>query len=139
MTRRTPESVGTDGTPKRRKLTVENVGELKAVFENASPKRSPSSREAIAEVLPQIRDLQSKGYTISDICAMINDSGFDMSLSTLRSYLRQTGYRRNKPRNSTIAKDSKGSKPQAALAEPPQTDATGTGAARFSIEDDKKL
>ena len=70
---------------------------------------------------------------------MINDSGFDMSLSTLRNHLRQTGYRRNKPRKSTIAKDSKGTKCQLAQAEPPQTDATGTGAARFTVEDDKKL
>ena len=139
MTTKTSESGSVDGTPPRKKLTVENVRELKAVLENTEPKPRLSSREAIAEILPQIRDLQAKGYTISNICEMINDNGFDMPLSTFRSYLAKEGYRRNKRRKSMLPKVSENPQSQPAKDEPQKTDATGGGTARFSVEVDKKL
>ena len=78
----------------KRKLTPEHVPELKEFFLTVPERQRKTSLEAVREMQDDIRELQKKGYTLSDIGKMIEDQGFDLPLSTFRNYLKQVGYRK---------------------------------------------
>ena len=81
----------------KRKLTVENVEELRAFLRTVPPPRKLSSRDAVAAMTDEVAALQANGYTLADIGKMVEDQGFDLPISTFRNYLQQVGYKRNTP------------------------------------------
>ena len=139
MTTKTSDSASGEVKRTGKRLTLDNVGELKALLEKTEPRARSSSREAVARMLPEIRELQTKGYTIIDICNMINDNGFDLPLSTFRSHLAKAGHRRNKRRKS--AKQRHPTKSPNSPTTPGELPTDGSVGAngRFAVEDDKKL
>ena len=109
--------------PQKRKLLPEHVPELREFFHTVPERTRMTSLEAVREMKDDIRKLQEKGYSLSDIGDMIEKQGFDLPLSTFRNYLRQVEYRKNPKKKAPDAKPrgrGRSSKKQTA------SDTTGT-------------
>ena len=88
----------------KRKLLPEHVPELREFLQTVPERTRMTSLEAVREMKDDIRELQEKGYSLSDIGDLIEKQGFDLPLSTFRNYLKQTGYRKNPTKKAPDAK-----------------------------------
>lgn len=68
------------------KTTIDKI----AILSNDLPQKEPSDyplRESIELLLPQIENLQKKGYSIEEISKIYTQNGLAISATTLRQYL----------------------------------------------------
>ena len=107
-----------------KRATVEKTRETLAQLPDK--KDAPVKMEqAISEMRDEIQNALDRGYTLSDIQQYLNDSGFDLKLTTLKTY-----WHRNKPGNTTQSapatkkKSSGQSRARATKAQASDTDTT---------------
>jgi hypothetical protein len=85
-----------------------------------------TSLEAITLLSDVLCSLEKKGYTTQMLAKVLNDQGVDMSVSTLRRYLKRSstvgaGQRRQKSTAPTVAKKRPAGKPAPAVVTVPST------------------
>ena len=111
----------------KRKLTPEHVPALREFFHTVPERTRMTSLEAVREMKGDIRVLQEKGYSLGDICDMIERQGFDLPLSTFRNYLRQIGYKKNPDSEAPAAKTRKSRRSSKKQTGSDNTSASKTG------------
>lgn len=79
---------------KSHSLTTAELETLKTDLDTVPEKDRLSCRDVVQQLHPQIRRLQQMGYTINEVQQLLEKHYFSLPLSTLRTYLRQTGYQR---------------------------------------------
>ena len=127
-------------TSENRKLTPNDVPELRKFFREVPPRNRMSSLEAVRQMTADIAGLQAKGYSLADIGEMIEKQGFDLPLSTFRNYLRQCDYKKKRtdereasqPISASSSKRSSKNRAQRSTSEEPET-------GRFRLDDDPKV
>lgn len=70
------------------KTTIDKIATVSAEL----PKKEPSDyplRESIELLLPQIENLQKKGYSIGEISKIYTQNGLSISATTLKQYLNE--------------------------------------------------
>ncbi len=80
--------------PKQPKaIEMSDVAELQETLRSAParPHTKVGYAKAIAIIAADIHALRSKGYEWEDIIAMLSDKGLQMSVATLRTYLKRVG------------------------------------------------
>lgn len=123
----------------RRRLTKENVAELRDHLRTLPEKERYSSRDAVREMLPEIENLKEQGYTIIEICEKIQLKGFHMPLPSFRTYLNQVAHG-NKRSKKTANSDSRSrSSRKKAPRDTKERDASVGDRTRFAIHDDKDV
>ena len=129
----------------KRKLMPEHVPALREYFRTVPERTRMTSLEAVREMKEDIRLLQEKGYSLSDIGDMIERQGFDLPLSTLRNYLKQIGYRKgaskkNRKAQSTDSASTAASRRNRQLTQEKASGSTASGkAGSFDVAPDKKV
>jgi hypothetical protein len=75
--------------PKQIRFPLSEVTKLQADLERLpdAPPRELSRREAIVRLAPQIKALQSKGYTLAAIAAVLGEKGFPITEEALKKGL----------------------------------------------------
>lgn len=53
-----------------------------------TPKANLTARDAVAALAAEIQAARASGYSLADVAAMLGERGFQLSASTLGSYLR---------------------------------------------------
>lgn len=70
-------------------LTKIEAGIAKMKEEGPASKRIASNKDLVMAYGKQFQDLVSDGHTLEEINKMVKDAGQEMSLSTMRQYMRE--------------------------------------------------
>jgi len=106
--------------------------------------RIVSSRDAVALLADVLGELQKKGYTTETISRLLKEQGMELSLSTLRRYMKDVTSRTGKtPRNkSSSTTEPKTKKKSSHFSTPPsRTGATtehSTNSGGFQVRKDSE-
>ena len=126
------------GDKKLRKLTTHDVDDVRAYIAKLPPKKRQSCRHAIKQLLPDIEYAKQLGYTDRDICDIFHELRIDMSISSLRSYVRQERAHGRRDRGSKGA-----SKKRRATRHKPSDEAgnarTTPTTGRFAVTPDEEV
>lgn len=72
---------------KNEKLSVEKVSVIYKKLKNLPVKEtSKTKKEAVESFVELFPSLFEKGYTLDDICKILNDNDISISVATLKSY-----------------------------------------------------
>lgn len=79
-------------------ISLEILDGLKMKMKEMAPQQRKifSRREAVLYLVDSIQDLLMKNYSLSEISAILQKEGVDISAATLKTYLRETGKTKNK-------------------------------------------
>ena len=87
-----------------RKVTRDTLDKTKSMIQNLPEKKDAlvTGEDAIREMKADIQAALERGYTLADIHKYLNDQGFDLKLTTFKTY-----WNRNKDSESTTKASSK--------------------------------
>lgn len=81
-------------------LTVKSVKALGDTLKEMKPidesEREISKAEAVKLLAPEIRSLQGRGYSLEQVVEALGRGGVELSVGTLKSYLRRADSKRGK-------------------------------------------
>lgn len=95
----------------------------------AESEKTVTSRDAVGLLWDVLDGLISKGYSVDTIAHLLKENGMEISLSTLRRYMRQPAPGKGKRRGARKSQTKSGEEIQPADVVSPEGPATATSAA----------
>jgi hypothetical protein len=86
----------------RTKIRLDGISRAQKLLEAAPPPEleEVTKSHAVRILVPQIRDAQSKGYSLQTIAKMLSESGVSVSASLLKTLLSEASSKRVRGRNT---------------------------------------
>jgi hypothetical protein len=130
----------------RTKIRFDAIEQARKLLENAPPPEieEVTKSHAIRLLLPQIREAQSKGYSIEAITRMLSESGVQVSAHLVKDLVWRLGTRRASQRNAGSKPARRRTAPspergdlsrQAAASNEPSTKANANQAPKGTVTD----